>query len=51
MTERFPQLDLKVAGCAKKCKLCREKPFAVVDGVPLGADSWEELKLKLEEML
>lgn len=47
----FPQLDVKVTGCVKRCKVCRERPFAVVDGFSVDAESWEELKRTLEKLL
>lgn len=26
-----PDLDIKLKKCAKKCKICKQQPFAVVD--------------------
>lgn len=28
---QYPDLDIKRKKCAKKCKICKQQPFAVVD--------------------
>lgn len=51
MAEGFPDLDIKVKGCPKQCKICREQPFVVIDGSTLAGSSWEELKTKIKAMM
>ena len=50
LTERFPELDVKVNGCVKKCKICKEQPFVIVGGLLITGETWEEIKIKLEHI-
>lgn len=51
LAEAFPGLDIKVKGCVKQCRLCREQPFVMIDGTALAGATWEELKTKIESLL
>lgn len=44
LAQEFPGLDVKVKGCCKQCKICRETAFCVLDMQHvLTAATWDEL--------
>lgn len=47
LAAEFPGLDIKIKGCCKQCKTCREMPIATLDKQLVTGDSWEQLWEKL----
>ncbi|MGD9663414.1 MAG: DUF1450 domain-containing protein [Porticoccaceae bacterium] len=44
LAQEFPDLDVKVKGCCKQCKACRETAFCLVDNQSvLTAKDWDDL--------
>lgn len=51
LADQFPQLDVKVKSCCKRCKACRTTCFCLVDQQFFDADSWDNLYEIIEKML
>jgi uncharacterized protein YuzB (UPF0349 family) len=51
LRKEFPEANIKVKGCIKKCALCHEVLFALVDGKPIYAIEIEELMSKIRPMI
>lgn len=51
LKEQFVDLNIKIKKCAKKCKICKHEPFAVVDKNLIKASSSEGLLAQLRTMI
>ena len=42
--QQYPDANIKAKGCLKRCKLCKDSAFAVIDKTDLlTAPSWDDL--------
>ncbi len=50
LQQQFPHYDVKVKkGCLKRCKLCKERPYAVLDdSTAISGETWEEVRRQIE---
>lgn len=48
LAQEFPGLDVKVKGCCKQCKTCREAPMVMVDKELVVAESWDAVYLSVK---
>jgi uncharacterized protein YuzB (UPF0349 family) len=51
LRKEFPDDNVKIKDCIKKCGLCHKAPFAVVDGKPVCAIDSEELLSKIHSLV
>jgi uncharacterized protein YuzB (UPF0349 family) len=51
LKKEFPEANVKVKDCIKKCGLCHKTLFALVDGKPVCAIDAEELMSKVSSKL
>jgi uncharacterized protein YuzB (UPF0349 family) len=51
LKEEFPELNIKIKDCIKKCGACREMPMAAVDGKKVTARDGDDLYRKLVEII
>ena len=48
LQQQFPHFDVKVKDCIKRCKICEEQPFAVIDDrTVISGDTWEDVRRQI----
>jgi len=51
LTEKFPDLNIKIKECIKQCSACREQPLATVDKQKVTAKDGDKLYEKILELI
>ncbi len=47
LQESYPELNVKIKECIKKCGPCKKGPFALVDGVTVRGEDKDDLYRKI----
>ena len=51
LEKEYPRLRVRSEDCLRKCGICRERPFLVVDGEVMAADTADELHAQVAELI
>jgi uncharacterized protein YuzB (UPF0349 family) len=51
LEERYPEVSVVLTNCVNMCNLCRARPFALVNGHRVYAETPEQCMRKVEELI